>query len=86
MGKLTIILEEERDWFQEIVDRWGLTVNVKHGEMTIAALQESSFDGSAELLLRWRRHTESARDEPRRLAFGVTGDKITDDPGIYQIF
>ncbi|MEI6398560.1 MAG: ribonuclease E/G, partial [Pseudomonadota bacterium] len=42
------ILEEERDWFQEIVDRWGLTVNFKHGEMTIAALQESSFDVSAE--------------------------------------
>jgi hypothetical protein len=42
------ILEEERDWFQEIVDRWGLTVNFKHAEITIAALHETSFDVSAE--------------------------------------
>jgi ribonuclease G len=42
------ILEEERDWFQEIVDRWGLTVNFRQGEMTAAALSESSFEVSAE--------------------------------------
>lgn len=42
------ILEEERDWFQEIVDRWGLTVNFRQGEMTVAALSESSFEVSAE--------------------------------------
>lgn len=42
------ILEEERDWFQEIVDRWGLTVNFRQGEMTVAALSESSFEVNAE--------------------------------------
>jgi ribonuclease G len=42
------ILEEERDWFQEIVDRYGLTVNFRQGEMTVAALSESSFDVAAE--------------------------------------
>ena len=43
------ILEEERDWFQEIVDRWGLTVNFRHGEMTVSALNETSFEVIAEL-------------------------------------
>jgi ribonuclease G len=42
------ILEEEREWFQEIVDRWGLTVNFKNSDITIAALHEPSFDVSAE--------------------------------------
>ena len=42
------ILEEERDWFQEIVDRWGLTVNFRQGEITVAALSETSFDVNAE--------------------------------------
>jgi hypothetical protein len=42
------ILEEERDWFQEIVDRWGLTVNFRHGEMSVAALQEAPFEVNAE--------------------------------------
>lgn len=42
------ILEEERDWFQEIVDRWGLTVNFRQGEMTVSALSETSFEVSAE--------------------------------------
>jgi ribonuclease G len=42
------ILEEERDWFQEIVDRWGLTVNFRHGELTVAAMQESPFEVNAE--------------------------------------
>lgn len=42
------ILEEERDWFQEIVDRWGLTINFKTGELTVAALNESSFEVNAE--------------------------------------
>jgi ribonuclease G len=42
------ILEEERDWFQEIVDRWGLTVNFKTGDLTGAALKESSFEVNAE--------------------------------------
>jgi ribonuclease G len=42
------ILEEERDWFQEIVDRWGLTVNFRHGELTVAAMQESAFEVHAE--------------------------------------
>jgi ribonuclease G len=42
------ILEEEREWFQEIVDRWGLTVNFKQGEMTISALSEAPFEVQAE--------------------------------------
>jgi len=42
------ILEEERDWFQEIVDRWGLTVNFQNGDLTLAALNESSFEVNAE--------------------------------------
>ncbi len=42
------ILEEERDWFQEIVDRWGLTVNFRQGEMTVTALNETAFEVSAE--------------------------------------
>lgn len=42
------ILEEEREWFQEIVDRWGLTVNFKPSDLTIGSLQESSFEVNAE--------------------------------------
>jgi len=42
------ILEEERDWFQEIVDRWSLTVNFKTGDLTGAALKEASFEVNAE--------------------------------------
>lgn len=42
------ILEEEREWFQEIVDRWGLTVNFKTSDLTVAAIQESSFEVNAE--------------------------------------
>jgi ribonuclease G len=42
------ILEEERDWFQEIVDRWGLTINFRQGELSAAALFENSFEVSAE--------------------------------------
>ena len=42
------ILEEERDWFQEIVDRWGLTVNFRASELTVSALHEASFEVNAE--------------------------------------
>jgi len=42
------ILEEERDWFQEIVDRWGLTINFRQGELSASALFENSFEVSAE--------------------------------------
>ena len=42
------ILEEERDWFQEIVDRWGLTINFKKSELTVTALNSSSFEVNAE--------------------------------------
>jgi ribonuclease G len=42
------ILEEERDWFQEIVDRWGLTVNFRASELTMSALHEASFEVNAE--------------------------------------
>jgi ribonuclease G len=42
------ILEEERDWFQEIVDRWSLTVNFKTSDLTGAALKEASFEVNAE--------------------------------------
>lgn len=37
------ILEEEREWFQEIVDRWKLIVTFKQSEITIAGLTESPF-------------------------------------------
>ena len=37
------ILEEEREWFQEIVDRWKLTVTFKQNEVTISGLTESAF-------------------------------------------
>ena len=42
------ILEEEREWFQEIVDRWGLTVHFKQSEMTVAGLTEPVFQVEAE--------------------------------------
>lgn len=42
------ILEEERDWFQEIVDHRGLTVNFNKSELIVSALSEPTFEVSAE--------------------------------------
>lgn len=42
------ILEEERDWFQDVVDRYGLTVNFTESELTLSALNESSFEVTAD--------------------------------------
>ncbi|MCX6117331.1 MAG: Rne/Rng family ribonuclease [Proteobacteria bacterium] len=42
------ILEEETDWLQDIIDQYGITVNFRANSMTLANMQETSYEISAE--------------------------------------